>query len=310
MRQAGRHMPKFKEIVGKKWITDIVKNPELAAEIAAEPVFLLGVDASIIFMDITTPFEFMGFNFKFAEGKGPIYLDDLNKLYKEEFDGQVEKWEPIKEQIRILKKMKLNVIGFGAGPFTLMTYFLNDDHKDRLKTKEFLKDDMQKKLSPLANFLVEQAKFQFKSGSDAFQIFDSWAGSLSGHMLEIYSKILKKIFEDLKGYSKRIIYFCRNCNALLYNLASTNYNGYLSIDWNCEPKVIYNIFKGNIGLQGNLDPFYAYLGGNSMFEEAKRVLSSIPDYNNYIFNLGHGVLPGTPVQNLKDLVNFIKNWKK
>ncbi len=197
---------------------------------------------------------------------------------------------------------------FGAGPFTLMTYFLNDDHKDKLKTKDFLKTGMQEKLSPLVNSLVEQARFQFENGSDVFQIFDSWAGSLSGYMLEIYIRILKAVFDNLKEYSERMIYFCRNCNALLYDLVKTNYNGYLSIDWNCEPKIIFNHFKGKVGLQGNLDPFYAYVGGSVMLNEAKKVLMSIPDYNRYVFNLGHGVLPGTSVENLKRLADYIKNW--
>ncbi|MDP8023525.1 MAG: uroporphyrinogen decarboxylase family protein [Nitrososphaeria archaeon] len=308
MRQAGRHMPKFREIVGKKWITDVVREPELAAEVAAEPVFSLGVDASIIFMDITTPFELLGFNFKFAEGKGPVYADKLDKLYNEQPEYSFDEWEPIREQIKLLKKMKLKVIGFEAGPFTLMTYFLNDDHRDRIKTKDFLKDKMQEKLSPLMQVLLQQAKFQFKSGSDGFQIFDSWAGSLSGEMLEAYIEVLKIMFDELKNYKKRLIYFCRNCNALLYKLVNINYDGYLSIDWNCDPKVIFNRFKGNVGLQGNLDPFYAYVGGDFMLNEAKKVLKSIPDYSKYVFNLGHGILPGTSVENLKLLTDYVKNW--
>jgi len=309
MRQAGRHMPKFKELVKDRWVTDVAVNPDLAAEIAAEPVFLLGVDASIIFMDITTPLELLGFKFKYAKGRGPVYIDELDKLYKDFTPDFAEKWEPIKEQIKLLKKIKLNVIGFGAGPFTLMSYLLNDEHKDKLKTKEFLYRTAIEKLSPLAELLTEQARFQFANGIDVFQIFDSWAGSLSGNLLESYVKVLTKVFDELGEYSKRIIYFCRNCNILLNSLAATSFKGYLSVDWNCDLKVIHKNFNGRVGLQGNLDPFYAYVGGKSMLDEANKILTEIPDYNHYIFNLGHGVLPGTSVENLKLLADHVKNWQ-
>ncbi|MFP3132855.1 MAG: uroporphyrinogen decarboxylase family protein [Nitrososphaeria archaeon] len=309
MRQAGRHMPKFKELVKDMSITDVTVKPELAAEIAAEPVFLLGVDASIIFMDITTPLELLGFKFKYVKGRGPVYVDELNKIYSDVKLDLFERWEPIKEQIRLLKKIKLNVIGFGAGPFTLMTYLLNDEHKDKLKTKEFLYRSTIEKLSPLAELLIEQARFQFLNGIDAFQIFDSWAGSLSGSLLESYVKVLNKVFNKLKEYSKRTIYFCRSCNVLLNSLAATNFEGYLSVDWNCDFKAVHKSFNGRVGLQGNLDPFYAYVGGKSMLDEANKVLSNVPDYSRYVFNLGHGVLPGTPVKNLRLLAEHVKNWQ-
>ncbi len=307
MRQAGRHMPKFQRLVGSRWITDIVMQPEKAAEIALEPVEVLGVDASIVFMDISTPLELLGIKFSFKPGMGPVFEDDIHKLLDAIDNVDQNKWYLIKEQIGILKRSKAKVIGFGAGPFTLLSYIIKDDSKDKVKTKEFIVRNGFFLLDKLKDLLVLEIKHQMDSGADAFQIFDSWAGSLAGSLMENYVGLLKEAFEAISQQMNRTIYFCRNCNVLLKEIKKTGFSGYLSVDWNCDLSELYNFYGGKIGLQGNLDPFYAYLGGDVMLKEAKKVLDNVPNKRRYIFNLGHGVLPGTDFRNLRQLASFVKS---
>ncbi|MGC9208443.1 MAG: uroporphyrinogen decarboxylase family protein [Nitrososphaeria archaeon] len=310
MRQAGRANPELSREIEEKWITGIAENPERAAEIAARPVITLGVSASIIFMDITTPFELQGFSVRPEKGYGPYFLGDPEEVISRAATPDERKWWPIKEQIRVLKSKGFKVIGFAGGPFTVLTYILNDRSRDKTATKNFLLVNYDKVSRSLFGMLRSLLKFELEAGADGFQIFDSWAGSLSGELAGAYVRALLEALSEEAEYIKRIIYFCRSCNAILRSLATSGYEGYLSVDWNCSMEELYRISGGRIGLQGNMDPFYALIGGDVMYREAERVIQSVPRRDRYIFSLGHGVIPGTPPENLKELAQYVRRWKR
>ena len=310
MRQAGRGNPELSREIEERWITEIAEDPERAAEIAAAPVIALGVSASIIFMDITTPFELQGFSVRLKKGYGPYFLEDPDEIISRASAPDERKWWPIKEQIRVLKSKGLKVIGFAGGPFTVLTYILNDGSRDKTATKKYLLENYDRAAGALFGMLKSLLKFELEAGADGFQIFDSWVGSLSGGLADAYVKSLLKVLMEEASSVKRIIYFCRNCNAILRSLATSGYEGYLSVDWNCNMGELYRISGGRVGLQGNMDPFYALVGGDAMYREAERVIQSVPRRDRYIFSLGHGVIPGTPSENLKELALYVRKWKR
>ncbi|MEO0202936.1 MAG: uroporphyrinogen decarboxylase [candidate division WOR-3 bacterium] len=313
MRQAGRYLEEYKKLREKYSIFEIIKNPEICAYITKLPVDKLNVDAAILFSDITIIFEPMGIDFEIVEDKGPIVRKTLDEKDIKNLPI-IEPYESLNfiyKSIKILKgELNVPLIGFSAGPFTLAVYLIEGlRNKDFLKTKEFmfkekiLFDLLMEKLSMNIYKFLE---FQIKCGVDVIQIFDSWVGSLSPNTFKMFVlNHVKNLVLRLRRYNIPIIYFSLNTYSILEMLNELDVD-VISVDWRIEIKKAREIIKDKV-IQGNLDPAILFAD----FEVIKRETTEILKNINYkhIFNVGHGILPNTPFINVKNLVNFVKEFK-
>lgn len=316
MRQAGRYMDLYKEIRKKYNIREICMNPEITEEITYEPVKLLNVDASIIFADIILPLEAMGYKIDF-NNYGPVIYNgyqnnkDLKDIYN--FDEKNLKYKTY-DSIKLFKEKHKDtpLIGFSGGIITILSYILSGTSDNNLNyTKNIMLNDNKfndyKKL--IKNMIINYLKMQVKAGVDAIQIFDSWLGSLSPNMFNNYIKNdIIEIVNEFKGKIPLIYFATGNSGTIdIFNEINPDF---LSVDWRIDLKNARKILNSDIGLQGNLDPYIVQYNENYAIKETDYILNQNFDKNNYIFNLGHGVLPDTKVNTLKSIVNNVHNFNK
>ncbi|MEM0116894.1 MAG: uroporphyrinogen decarboxylase [Conexivisphaerales archaeon] len=319
MRQTGRYLPEYSKIKGKLDIMDLLKHPEVCSELTILPVRKLGVDAAIIFADIMLPLESMGVRFKIEEGVGPVIfnpiktLDDveqLNGLSPEEDLGYL--WDSIRLTVEKLGETPL--IGFSGGPFTLATYLVEGrPTRDFTKTKVMMygyPEIWNRLMTKLSRAVQTYLQAQVKYGVKAIQLFDSWAGCLSKEDYERYVLgYTKEVFGSLSGYSIPKIAFCAESFHLL---EAFKYLGadVISVDWRTPIWAVWKRCGDTFAVQGNLDPSLAVVGGEALKKGALDVLEQARGHLGHIFNLGHGVLKDTPVENLKELVSLVHNNSK
>lgn len=302
MRQAGRHLKTIAELL-KRPIFETVKRPELAARVSLAPLAEIGVDAAIVFADITTPFEAAGLRFELRPGHGPYPL-----FRPEEAVEALEGFDPfqmtyIRDQIRELKG-RAPVIGFVGGPFTSLTYLLGDATRDRQATKAALLSGSASELLKRAEEVIEgYARAQAEWGADAVQVFESWLGLLDQGLYEGY--IAGPLGRVLAAPRVPTVLFCRWCGGLLRLLPAQRIS-FFNPDWSVPLSLAGEALKG-VGLQGNLDPAYPLVGGEAMLRAADRVISQVPDLQRYVFNLGHGVYPETRTEELRALTAHVKS---
>ncbi len=316
MRQAGRYMDAYKEIRKKYNIREICMNPEITEKITYEPVNLLNVDAAIIFADIILPLEAMGYNIDFNLN-GPVIYNGYknNRELKNiiEFDENNLKYKTY-DAIKLFKKKHKNtpLIGFSGGIITILSYILSGTSDNNLNytKKIMLNDDIFKDYKKLIkNMIINYLKMQIKAGVDAIQIFDSWLGSLSPYTFNNYIKNdIIEIVNEFKGKIP-VIYFATGNSGMINSFNDINPD-FLSIDWRINIKDARKILNNDIGLQGNLDPYIVQYSKNYAINESNYILSQNFDKNNYIFNLGHGVLPDTKVDTLRSIVDTIHSFNK
>jgi uroporphyrinogen decarboxylase len=312
MRQAGRYLPQYREYRKAYTFEQLCRTPEAVAEVTAQPVEILDLDAAIIFSDILLILEPMGINLKFDPGpvlspvlKGPEQikgLHDFNPSQNLKFVG---------DSIVLTKKRlgdDIPLLGFCGAPFTLFCYLCGiKGAKDFHKAMKFAlsyPDETGALLERLSVISLEYLRMQIRAGADAVQVFDTWAGELAQEEFRCFSlPYLKKIFDGLKKDGAKTSIYIRGTYHLLDDLAKLNAD-VISIDWRTplgeaakrlEPKTI----------QGNLDPHLLLGKKEIVVERARQILQEMADYPGYIFNLGHGILPETPVENVRTLVEMV-----
>jgi uroporphyrinogen decarboxylase len=319
MRQAGRYLPEYRKLKGKTNILDIIRQPEFAAQIAMLPVAILGVDAAVLYADIMIPLLGIGVDLEIVESLGPIIkspivsLKDVKKLHALAPEQDIPY---LLKTIGILKKelkKKVPVIGFSAAPFTLACYLVEGQpSRNFVKIKTFMYQNPQAwhlLMQKLTNMIIVYLTSQVAAGVQALQLFDSWAGCLSDEDYREYVlPYSKTIFKDLKKLSVPTIHFGTNTAGMLTSFASVDCD-VVSIDWRMPlPKAWQEIgFKKAI--QGNLDPVLLLSDFSTIRKRVDVLFESLPTREGYIFNLGHGVLPQTPVLNLKKLTEYIHSKK-
>lgn len=317
MRQAGRYLPQYHEVRDKVTFLELCKTPELAAEVSIQPVDILGVDAAILFSDILIPLEAMGMDLEFHEKRGPVLspvirdqagVDHLIIPDPEETMGFVM------ETIRILRqelKNKVPLIGFSGAPFTLATYMIEGgSSKSFFQTKKMmfaapeLYHNLLKKITAsTTSYLAAQAA----AGAQALQIFDSWVGVLAPCDFEAFAlPYVKQIIFSLRaqGIGVPIIYFANN-GATLLELAKTSGADVLGLDWRIEIGDAVDLLKNERVVQGNLDPCALLLPENLLSQRIEKILAGARKAPGHIFNLGHGILPETPPEKAKFLVETV-----
>ncbi len=315
MRQAGRYMKLYQDIRKDNTIREICMNPELTERITYEPVKLLGVDSAIIFADIILPLEAMGYKIGF-NSNGPViengYTDNREMKNIHEFEYKSLKYRTV-DAIKLFKeKHKTPLIGFSGGIVTILSYIISGkSDSNLLKTKKVMFNDEAFKsyVKLIKEMIIEYLKIQVKSGVDAIQIFDSWLGSISPYAFNKYLKNdVMEIINEFKGKIP-IIYFSTGTSGIVDELRDTGPD-FISIDWRIKLSNVRKMIGNNIGLQGNLDPYTVSYNQNEAIHETKDILGNLKNHDNYIFNLGHGVLPETDENTLKEITELIHNYKQ
>jgi uroporphyrinogen decarboxylase len=315
MRQAGRYLPEYRKLKGEKNILDMVRNPDLATKIALQPVDILGVDAAILYADIMIPLLGIDVDLEIVENIGPVIrsplktLTDVKKLRKLEPEQDIQY---LLQTIGILRnelKNKVPLIGFSAAPYTLASYLIEGKPtRDFVKTKSFMYTNSEGwflLMEKLTEMIIIYLTAQVNSGVQVLQIFDSWVGSLSEEDYITYVLPYSKlIFDAFYNTQVPIIHFGTNTAGLFQSFASVNCN-VISIDWRMSLAKAWKVTGYKKAIQGNLDPVLLLQDFSILKKSVDTLFSTLPQKEGFILNLGHGVLPTTPVQNLKRLVEYV-----
>ncbi len=314
MRQAGRYMTSYRKVRSKAEFLELCKNPDLATEVTLLPVDELGVDAAIIFADILLILEPLGVQLRFAAGEGPI-IDNPVRTESDVYNlQQVSVADPLSYVFDTIRKSRralksdLPLIGFSGAPFTLAAYLIEGGKVGNLaRTKTFMykyPDAWSHLLSLLTNACIEYLSEQIKSGADIVQIFDSWLGYLSpadfNQYVLPYSKMLVATVKDLAP----TIYFGTDTCSLLDLIKQTECQ-VIGLDWRADLSLEWEKLDYQVAIQGNLDPIVLLSDRENIDRQTKRILAQAQGRPGHIFNLGHGVLPETPIDNVKYLVELV-----
>ncbi|MBD22519.1 MAG: uroporphyrinogen decarboxylase [Alphaproteobacteria bacterium] len=321
MRQAGRYLPEYRKIrVKEKNFLDLCFNPELAAEISLQPISRFNFDFIILFSDILVVPYGLGKKVDFKENIGPILekTNNFDELKDVDLSASIEKLEPVMRTIKILKNEKKNkqLIGFCGGPFTVLTYMFeggtskkHDLIKKKIKAE---RKDFKLLLNLITEFSIAYLKKQILNGVDIVKIFESWAGLLNK---EDYNEFIiepnRKIQKEIKKKFPEIpmIFFPRESKEKIFEFLEKVKPDVLSLDKEVPNKIFEVAKKKKIILQGNLDPLILIEGGRKLEDEVKKIMLHFSD-NDHIFNLSHGILPKTPIDNVKKTLEIVKNFNE
>jgi uroporphyrinogen decarboxylase len=314
MRQAGRYLPSYRRVREKaKDFLTLCKTPDLATEVTLQPINEIGFDVAILFSDILLPLEAMGIPLAFEEGEGPKLkalksLSDVEKLVipdPRESLGFVMKTV---SNLRTEFKNQVPLIGFGGAPFTLACYAIEGgSSKDFRKIMRVLysePDMLHTLLDKITSAMIPYLKAQVESGADAIQLFESWGGILNSPLYRHFAlPYVQRIFSALKDSNVPLIFFLNGSTHLLGEIAVSGAD-VLSVDSRLPLQEAHQRTSGALALQGNLEPASLFAPRDILKKEIKALLSQAPKFG-HIFNLGHGVLPETPVDNVKFLVETV-----
>ena len=315
MRQAGRYMEEYRLLRKRYSFKELVQDPNLVYEVTMLPIDLLGVDAAILFCDILYPLEIMGVRVEFREG-GPVVLggEDEGGIKRLVVGNPYEKLGYVFEGIRLVKEDLRNrnipLIGFGGGPFTLFAYLLEGGGSSNFKrAKLFLntrEEESHELLEKITEVMIGYLRAQVECGVDAIQIFDTWAGILSYEDCVNYAlSYLKRLIAGVKREGIPMIIFSKSNGGFYQDLGDLGVD-VVSLDWNVSLSRVVKDLGSGIGVQGNLDPNILYSERGRIRQVVGGLLKLMGGNRGYIFNLGHGVLPDIPFDNVRYLVDIVK----
>lgn len=318
MRQAGRFMPEYWEIKNKYSFLEMCKTPELAADVTMLPVDLLGIDAAILFSDILVTGEAMGGDLSFNQGVGPKFANpvrtaaDVDNL---EVDV-IHRLQYVADAIKVIQQRlngKIPLIGFAGAPFTVMSYLVEGgSSKDFKLTKLMLHNQPElahRLLAKIAKVTVDYLNMQIDAGVNAVQIFDSWALALSWDDYKEFShRYIVEIISQLKRKDIPVISFCKGSSVFAPLMAEAKPD-VVSIDWNADLLHIKKSLPQGIAVQGNLDPHVLYADKKVIKDRIHRLFDRMRGEPGFIFNLGHGIMPDIPFDNVKYAVEVVKEYR-
>jgi uroporphyrinogen decarboxylase len=316
MRQAGRYLPQYQAVRSKVSFLELCKTPELAAEVTVSAQETLGVDAAILFADILLIAEPLGFKLEFAESGGPVIRNpfrsasDLNRLKEVNPAGELDYVMKAVSLIRSRLKPDIPLIGFAGAPFTLASYLIEGGgSKDYSHVKALLKEEtlwhalMEKLVTATTAYLNAQAA----SGAQALQLFDSWAGILSpDEFKRLVLPHLKKLITGLP-VGVPVIYFGTQTAPFFSFLKETGAT-VVGVDWRIPLDEAWKQLEG-LAVQGNLNPEVLLTDPETVKRETEKILNLAAGRPGHIFNLGHGILPKTPMENVHAMIATVKNFK-
>ena len=317
MRQAGRYMKEYRALRKKYSFLEMCKNPELAAQVTLQPIERFKLDAAIIFSDILIPLEPMGVEFEFAKGEGPVFHHPLRerkeaeklRLFKPE-----EEIPYLMKAIQIVRRElegKIPLIGFCGAPFTLASYIIEGGHsKNYILTKSMMYQDRptwDALMEKISRMLIQYLNAQIRAGVQAVQVFDSWVGCLSpADYEEFVLPYSQKVINGVDP-SVPLIHFATS-NATLLELMKRAGGNVIGVDWRIDIREAWRRLGYDVAIQGNLDPVVLFASVDLIKREVKRILDRVEGRPGHIFNLGHGILPHTPVDHVAALVDMVHEY--
>jgi uroporphyrinogen decarboxylase len=313
MRQAGRYMPEYRALREKHSLLALCRTPELAVEVTLQPVRALGVDAAILFSDLLLPLAPMGLPFDFVAGEGP----QIEKPLRSRADVEaLRRFEPRQElattldAIRLLRpELPVPLIGFAGAPFTLASYAIEGGHSANFAlTKGMMYGDpatWHRLAALLADTVRDYLRAQVEAGAQALQVFDSWIGALDeADYREFVFPHVRSIFGGLADLHVPLIHFGTGTGHLLAVQREAG-GTVIGVDWRTPLDVGWSQAGAGVAIQGNLDPTLLLAPLPRLLTRVDEVLARAAGRPGHVFNLGHGILPGTPVENVKAVVDHV-----
>jgi uroporphyrinogen decarboxylase len=315
MRQAGRYMADYREIRQRHSLLEICRQPELAVAVTLQPVDAIEVDAAILFSDLLLPFTPMGLDFDFVKGEGPSIERPIRSA---EDVARLRQFEPrealghVLETIRLLRKEldgRVPLIGFGGAPFTLAAYAIEGGPSSQYeRTKPFMYSQpaaWHRLCEYFASLMTDYLVAQVEAGAQALQIFDSWAGALSrADYREFALPHTRRIFDGLRDTGVPLIHFGVGTTAILRDLAEAG-GDVIGVDWRLPLDEAWALVGDQRAVQGNLDPTLLLGPRDRLLVAADDVLQRAAGRPGHVFNLGHGILPSTPLEHVQELARHV-----
>lgn len=314
MRQAGRYMQDYREVRARVSFLELCKTPSLAAEVTVTAAERLGVDAAIIFADILLIIEPMGLQLEFSKGEGPVIHNPVRSIADVDRLHELESVEPLNfvmDAIRITRRAlrpDLPLIGFAGAPFTLASYIVEGGaSKNYVHTKSLMYDDSgawHAMMSLISRGLVKYLNAQIDAGAQAVQLFDSWVGALSP---EDYRQFVlphtRTVIAGIKPGTP-VIHFGTGTAALLELMREAG-GDVIGLDWRVRLDEGWSRIGYDRAVMGNLDPVALFANQGYLRTQAQMIINQAARRPGHIFNLGHGILPETPVDNVIALVQMV-----
>ncbi len=315
MRQAGRYMPEYRAVRKEYSLLEICKKPALAAEVTITAAEFLGVDAAIIFADLLLPLEIMGLPLHFSAGEGPVIekpvrtKEDIANLRTD----RAAELGYVSEAMSLVARHfgeRVPVIGFCGAPFTLASYMIEGGgSRNYVHAKKLMYNspaDWSVLMEKLVAVTTAYSADQVRAGADVIQIFDSWVGCLS---VEDYRRYVlphvKGMVKHLQKTGVPVIYFGTDSATLLPAMRETGAD-VIGLDWRVPLDEGWSRLEHKCAVQGNLDPVLLFAGWKELRQRAENILRLAAGHPGHIFNLGHGILPETPVENVKNLARLVQ----
>ncbi len=316
MRQAGRYMPEYRALRERHTLLQLCRTPELAVQVTLQPIDALDVDAAILFSDLLLPLAPLGLPFDFQVGEGPVVERPLRSVA--DIDA-LRRFEPREElgyvltAIRLLRdelRARVPLIGFAGAPFTLASYAIEGGHSNNFALTKGLMYGEPAAWHRLAALLVDVVadylRAQVEAGAQALQVFDSWIGALdASDYREFVLPHVRTLFERLAGLGVPLVHFGTGTGHLLA-LQREAGGDVLGVDWRTPLSEGWALIGHDRAVQGNLDPTLLFAPRERLLARVDEVLGQAAGRPGHIFNLGHGILPGTPVENVKAVVEHVR----
>jgi len=314
MRQAGRYLEEYRAVRTKHSFIDVCKTPELAVEITLQPVRRFELDAAIIFADILLPLEKMGIDFEFTKDDGPRINNTVRAradVEKIRAINPMEEMAYLMDAIRMVKRElngKVPLIGFSGAPFTLASYITEGGGS---RNYQYTKAMMYQEpatwhllMEKLTDMVIVYLNDQIKAGVQAVQVFDSWVGCLSqADYREFVLPHQKRLMASLDSSAPHV-HFAFNASHLLRLIQEAG-GDVIGLDWRIEIDAAWKALNYEGGVQGNLDPVALYGSREYIKRRVQEILDKAENRNGHIFNLGHGILPTAPIDNVKYMIDIV-----
>jgi uroporphyrinogen decarboxylase len=316
MRQAGRYLKEYRQIRANVGFLDLCKNTDLAAEVSLQPYKILGVDAVIFFSDILIPIEAMGVDVSLTD-KGPEIgnpirsAQDVEKLSIPDPAAEVPFVGSIIKKLRADLQNEVPLIGFAGAPWTLASYMIEGGGSKsfaEIKTLAYKEPRvLHRLLDKLASTISSYLLFQIEAGAQVVQLFDTWAGELNRSDYEEFAlPYTRRIFEEVGHRVPRILYL-NGTSALLESMVASGAD-VISVDWRIAMSDARRRIGGRAAIQGNLDPCVLLGAKERILAKTKEILDAAGP-EGHILNLGHGILPPTPVENARAFIEFAQSYR-
>jgi uroporphyrinogen decarboxylase len=313
MRQAGRYLPEYRELRGDRDILETIRIPDEAVEITLQPLRRMPLDAAIVFSDIVVPLVAIGIDFRIEAGRGPVLDEPIRSL------RDVDRLRPLEPEVdepytleairALVRELEVPLIGFAGAPFTLASYLIEGGpSRDHAKTKGLMFADpptWDALLRALVDLVVPHLRAQVEAGASALQVFDPWVGALApaAYRANVLPH-MRRLFDGIADLAVPTIHFGVGTSELLEQMCQAGGDA-IGIDHRIPLDHAWERLGHPTAIQGNLDPTVLLAPWDVVEREALDILDRAGGRSGHVFNLGHGVLPDTPVENLQRLVDLV-----